>query len=132
MVKNGSKVGVRNFAGMNPMMNACECGNLEIAQFFIKKGCEIDMKDKNGRTSLMVAVAAKRRNVAKWLINNGADVKPKEDEKKKSALIYAAELGDKEMYDLLVQKGASQNAKDKSGKNAKDYLAEFEKANQKQ
>ena len=109
---------------MTPYLTASRGGFLDIVKFFVKKNIDLNTRDSYGHTALLLSVRHRMYHVTKFLLTlKGVDVKAKEEMQKKTAVHFAAEYGDKEIVDLLASKGASLNAKDKSGKSAKDYLA---------
>ena len=124
--QKGAKIGLRDMEGQTPYLIACRCGYLDIVKYFAKKNIDVNIKDSYGHTAVLLSTRHRNYNVTSFLLTlKGIDVKAKEEMEKKTAVIFAAQNGDKDIVDLLVAHGASLNVKDKSGKSAKDYLAEL-------
>ncbi len=75
----------------------------EMSELLITHGSNINHKDKSGNTALTIAVMFNRTELAKLLINQGANY----DE---NLLFRAARNGNKEVVEILINKGLSINA----------------------
>lgn len=75
----------------------------------------MDTEDESGWTPLLSAVSSEHTEVVKMLLETGrVDVK-KKNETGRQAIHYAASKGNLEILSLLLQSGASVNARDKYG-----------------
>ncbi|CAG0912187.1 unnamed protein product, partial [Cyprideis torosa] len=83
----------------------------ETAELLIQKGAEVNAKDRRGKTPLLVATENNHHSVVEVLLANGGDLNiANEDER---SPLHQAESA--ETAELLIQKGAEVNAKDRRG-----------------
>ena len=95
---------------MSDFFLACEEGNLEKVEEFIKQGHDVNKKDDRylgyGRTPLMYAAGEGRYDVVKCLIDHGADVSQK-NFANRTLLHYASEGGNLKVVELLLSTNES-------------------------
>ena len=100
---------------MDGFFKACEEGNLDKVQKYIKKGCDVNRNSEEtvsyGKTPLMCAASEGRFDVVKYLIDCGADVNEK-GYLKQTALHYASGRGDLKVVEALLSKGAEIDVED--------------------
>jgi len=88
-----------------PLMVACECGNIQIAEILINAGAKVNSKDIKGWSALTRAVFTNDIDLTILLIKNGALTTVK-DTNGKSVLDIAKEKNYKEIQEILEQAGA--------------------------
>jgi len=91
--------------------SAVQKGRRDIAELLIQKGADVNAKQKGGYAPLYYAISNKDLGMVNVLITKGADVNAGPH----PALHSAAQRGHSDIAELLIQKGASVNAKDKRG-----------------
>ena len=92
---------------MNDFFLACEEGNLEKVEEFIKQGYDVNKKDGiYGRTPVMYAAGEGRYDVVKCLIDHGADVSQK-NFANRTLLHFASEGGSLKVVELLLSTSES-------------------------
>ena len=95
---------------MSDFFLACEEGNLEKVEEFIKQGYDVNKKDKSygryGTTPVMYAAGEGRYDVVKCLIDNGADVNQK-NFANRTLLHFASEGGNLKVVELLLDTNES-------------------------
>jgi serine/threonine-protein phosphatase 6 regulatory ankyrin repeat subunit A/serine/threonine-protein phosphatase 6 regulatory ankyrin repeat subunit B len=112
LIENGADVNLCEcgLKGRSPLHAAAEYGNLEIMDCLIKAGANVNVLNSNGATPLFRAVTRDKTEAAIYLVQNGADVNICEGVfLKKSALHVAAENGNQEIMDCLIEAGANLN-----------------------
>jgi len=124
-------VDVRDKRGMTALHWAIQRAQGPAIKLLIDNGASLLRQDSEGRDSLMhAAVACAMSNdsqknffhdMSRYLIQSGADVAQK-DKNGAIALHFAAESGDSQLVDILVEIGGSPvNTKDDDGENALFY-----------
>lgn|GEM_PF-3234856 len=113
--------------GWTVLHEAAIRGNMEIAGQLIAAGADVNAETGSGVRPLHEAALSWKKEVAELLITHGALIDARteiHDEREhgvhggETALHYAAENGDREMYDLLVSRGADVTLTDASGNTA--------------
>lgn len=112
------------------LFHAIEKGHADIVKMLIKHGVDVNVKrtkDNSNETPLHLAARSSTLEIVTLLLKNGAEVNAKcneylEDEHR-DALSYAAERGNKEIVELLLDFGADMNNDDIIGYNKAVYLA---------
>lgn len=99
---------------LTPLMLSVDKNNIEMVKTLIKSGADINKKyRRSGYTPLMMALNDHKPELAKFLISEGADIKTQANDGT-TALIIAAGRS-REVFDLLLAKGADLNAKNDRG-----------------
>lgn len=93
--------------GWTPLHLAAHFGQLDVVDLLLARGAEVDARSRNAlaNTPLHAALAGKRRATARRLVERGADVNAIEAGGY-TPLHQAADLGDSEMAQFLLQHGA--------------------------
>ena len=87
-------------------------GDVEQIKMHIAKGADFNKADQYGYTPLKRAIEGHHAEAAKAIIDSGkADINAK-DREGKTPLIVAASMGEKEIAEALIAKGADVKAKD--------------------
>ncbi|CAG0902291.1 unnamed protein product [Cyprideis torosa] len=110
LIANGAEPNIANRYGTSPLHRA---KSAETAELLIAKGAVVDAKDKSGETPLFDATSSGHHSVVEVLLAHGAD--PNIISRTDGASpLHRARLA--ETAELLCQKGAVVNAKDRRGK----------------
>jgi ankyrin repeat protein len=109
LLSRGADINADNLAMMTPLFEAIRNAKDEMALFLIDKGADIG---KNGG-ALVPAALRNRTAVAERLIARGADIDQKKGEY--TPLGNAVRMGQFEVTELLVRKGADWNVRDSLG-----------------
>lgn len=105
LLNYGADVHVRNSQGETAFMFAAAYGRIRIMELLRRYGAQINICDKFKSTALMKAVCHKRKYAVIFLIQSGVFLDA-QDEKGQTALSYAAHIGEHELVELLIDKGA--------------------------
>lgn len=99
---------------LTPLNTAINNNLPEMIDLLIQSGADLNHSDfRSGYTPLMMALNDNKPELAKLLIREGADVKIKAKDGTTALLIAAGKS--REMFDLLLAKGADLNAKNDRG-----------------
>ena len=106
----------------NPLIRACQNGDLRAVKKLINEAIDVNFKDKNGYTALMYACTLGHDKIVKYLLNApGIDVNLK-NERGSTALMYACSEGnDKAVAFLLKAPGIDVNLRNSGGNTALIY-----------
>jgi ankyrin repeat protein len=100
----------------SPLHVAAQYGNLEIMDCLMNAGANVNVLDSDGVTPLSYAAAEDKTEAVFHLVENGADVNLCEGRfLKRSALYVAAQNGNLEIMDCLIEAGANLNVLDFNG-----------------
>ncbi|HOP64568.1 MAG TPA: ankyrin repeat domain-containing protein [Spirochaetota bacterium] len=103
------------------MASYCYGGNAKKVEYFLDKGAEVNHPDEKGYNALMWALRSVRkplesnsmRKQAIRMINMGTDVTHQDQSTGRTALMLAADLGDREIVNMLLSRGASKTPRTK-------------------
>lgn len=141
-----TKVDQKDPEGVSALMHAAMNGYLPVAQFLVEKGARISAKDDGGETALMKACKEGHMEVIQYLIDAQMAQKKKagplgggdaaaliasdrrrildaKDDEGVTALMKAAEQGEVDVVNQLLQEGATAEIKDDEGWNALMWAA---------
>lgn len=116
LVSRGADINARPGDGLSStaLQAACKQGNQGIVELLLVKGAEVnaDFGPHNGKGALASAVWSRNIEIVKTLLHHGADIDsvPNRRELRDRAyspLSAAAQLGDIQMLDLLLTRGAT-------------------------
>ncbi|XP_046585248.1 ankyrin repeat domain-containing protein 50-like [Haliotis rubra] len=97
----------RDNQGRTPAMYAAEKGYKKVVDLLVSKGCNLSVVDYLGRNILHFACSGDNEDIVKDLLSRGiADIDSRDDRGRPPAM-YAAEIGNKKVVDLLVNKGCN-------------------------
>ncbi len=91
--------------GVTPLLQAAECGQLPVVQFFVEAGCNPVVRNKDGRTPIHYASQNGHLDTVKYLTSNGRVDPSCQDKDGVSPLILAAECGHLPVVQFLVEAG---------------------------
>lgn len=95
---------------------ACFQGRHEVVQLLLEKKANVEHRAKTGLTPLMEAASGGYVEVGRVLLDYGADVNaPPVPSSRDTALTIAADKGHVEFVELLLQRGAQPDVKNKKG-----------------
>jgi len=103
-------------AGRSELHYAVVDRNLERVKELVRQGMKVNFADRNGWTALHFAVQNNDAETARFLLDSGAAVDPK-DSYGNTPLLTAVfnSRGNGELIELLRQRGADAESKNKSG-----------------
>ena len=110
LLNYGADVNARGPFGSPPLILASMGGNPEIVRMLLDKGAAVNIRGPNGATPLITAAMVNSPEVVKMLLDKGADAGT-QDILGKKASTYAAENGNTEVSDLLMQHERSLNTR---------------------
>ena len=114
LLENNDSVNAINKVGMTPLLYAAYYGNKDGAELLLKAGADINAKSKGGLTVLhWLAYKDNQKNVdlLELLLkqDGGTDFIHVQNQDGATALDYATRNGRKELVEVLLQNGASNN-----------------------
>jgi ankyrin repeat protein len=90
------------------MLECSDCDKGSMVRTLIKKGVQVDARDDLGHTALM---GCRTKAAAIALLDHGANVQARnEPDISSTALMYAQQIDNLELVQLLIQRGAAVNA----------------------
>jgi ankyrin repeat protein len=98
-----------------PLFLAALIGDAELVTALVEHGADIN-DAKGGETALHCAIAERHKEAATVLINKGANLNTQSIRRGLTPLHFlAGTLDDGELAELMIQRGANVNARDKQG-----------------
>jgi len=107
LIEKGADVNVKAVDGATPLHHVA---TTEIAELLIEKGADVNVKDRKGRTPLDFAVTGKRAETEELIRKNGG-----ERGEYKMPIYQAANIGDLETVEKLLESGTDVNQKNRQG-----------------
>jgi len=107
LIEKGADVNVKAVDGATPLHRVA---TTEIAELLIEKGADVNVKDRKGRTPLDFAVTGKRAETEELIRKNGG-----ERGEYKMTIYQAANIGDLETVEKLLESGTDVNQKNRQG-----------------
>jgi len=134
LLKRGADVDVRNKQGSTAFLLSCITGQKNIVKLLLAHGADFRLTNFKGQTPLMLASFYGRAQILKMLLSRtGLDDVNAKDVHEDTALIFAAQRGQQDICQLLIEAGARTSDKNKYNNSAKTYFAsakmEFNKYN---
>lgn len=121
LVAEGVPVNYQDMEKRTALILAANNGHTSVVEFLFSKGADINVADKDGMTALMYATRRSFNETAAFLLNNGADVNVQSRKKKITALMLASAWGNKELVQMLLDKGANPATRNIQGRDAAFY-----------
>ncbi|MDQ7797599.1 MAG: ankyrin repeat domain-containing protein [Candidatus Edwardsbacteria bacterium] len=115
----------KSIDGRTPLHNACSQGNINGAKALLARGADVNASASNGGEPLSLAVSRGFAELTDILIKSGADVQWVDSSSRRTLLHCAVIKGYGDIAGLLIEKGVVVNAKDRDGKTALDYAAQY-------
>lgn len=95
--------------------------DIEEIKRLIQQKAPLNAADKDGDTPLLWAASLRYETIAKLLIDAEADIDAQNDDEKKTALIIAAQTGQTDLAQYLLDHGADTRKRDAQGYDACDW-----------
>ena len=122
-IESGIDVTTTDAQGHTALHMAAYNGHSDIIRVLLKAGCEVDRRDAEGKTPLMHASSGDFADAAQTLLDADAGIDLVDSGEGFTALMTAAALGEKEVVELLLKRGANKDLVDIDGESAKDFAA---------
>ncbi|XP_072034633.1 uncharacterized protein [Amphiura filiformis] len=114
LVERGADIRALDVNNVSPMMQAAHCGFKDCVQYLLAMGLHVGIpfqkylsdKDNEGNTALHLAVGNRHIDVARALIERGAPVNCKKSTNGFTPLHQAAIIGEEQLAQMLIDKGA--------------------------
>jgi ankyrin repeat protein len=104
--------------GFTALLMAAYNGHSDVVKLLLDHDAKVDARDRQGKTPLLHACTGPFADAARMLIDAGADVNATEATENFTPLMTAAALGQKEVVELLIQRGADKSLVDLDGDTA--------------
>ncbi|TNN05010.1 Ankyrin repeat domain-containing protein [Schistosoma japonicum] len=120
LLENGSDINAHIETNRNTALTlACFQGRYEVVQLLVERKANIEHRAKTGLTPLMETASGDYVEVGRILLDHGADVNASPvPSSRDTALTIAADKGNAKFVNLLLEKGAVVEARNKKGCNA--------------
>ncbi len=115
LLKGGADVNGKNREGYTPLHIAAENGYEDIATLLIANGANVEVKDNWGERPFDLAARNGHAGIVKLLLDAGASLDNLKARYDWTPLINAAWSGQKDLVELLIQKGIDVNQKTSGG-----------------
>jgi ankyrin repeat protein/L-ascorbate metabolism protein UlaG (beta-lactamase superfamily) len=125
LISKGANVNESNESGTSALYNTTYRGNTEIASLLIDAGAQVNICSREGTSPLVNAIIQGYNEIAGLLINNNADLNFKDTILGRTGLHLAAIKGNSEAAEMMLEKGATVNAKDKKGHTPLYYAGKY-------
>ncbi|XP_062517074.1 protein fem-1 homolog C-like [Corticium candelabrum] len=112
LIDSGADVTHSTNSGSTPLRAACYDGHLNVVKLLKRQGSDINMPNKYGHTPLMIACYKQHDRVVRYLLNCGVDVNRQSELRGNTALHDAAEAGNTQIVNLLLEAGATVQRRD--------------------
>ena len=123
LIEQGAEVNAVSLPNSTPLHCACQHDSPDMVEHLLLKGAipSLKIKDRYGEyTPMLRAVQRGCKKVIVLLFKYGAD--PGETTKEGwNALHLAAKCGHRDLYDVLIKNGVSENSRDSFGKTPMEY-----------
>lgn len=129
----GGRVDDQDDNGFTPLSYAARNGRLSVVKLLLKTGgASANARNRNGSIPLYEALSGgtNRHSIIKELIPKTSPTEIEGLSTGKNCLIHAIKQQDADAVKLLIQHGASLEAKDATGKTARQYAKESDRVRQ--
>ena len=124
LLEHGAIVDARNNEGSTPLHVASQCGNAEVARLLLERGADIYVRNKTDQTPqhLLLAMCSNKKpdddvDTIRFLVEPDADVDAVDDNHS-TPLHRASYHGNLKLAQLLLERGANINTRNKVGQTA--------------
>jgi uncharacterized protein len=111
LLKGGANPNVKNKLETTPLLEAAFHSNTDVIKALLDAGADPNMAGADGQTPLMLVARGTNVAAAKLLLTKGANPNAREAQRHQTALMWAAANSQGPMTRLLVEVGASLDAK---------------------
>ena len=105
LLDRGADIDVQDNRGETALFKATRRHDTDKIRLLLEKGADVHLCDENGRDPLMIAISQNYENIAQTLLNIYEHVDAS-DNLCETALFKASSCGNKEVVQLLLEKGA--------------------------
>jgi|GEM_PF-1020308 len=116
------------YVGYTALMQSAKNGHTDVAKWLIEIGASVDFVGSDNKTALIIASLYGHIGVVEALLNASADVNATDKDQHTPILIALANVKSpirENIVTLLLAKGANPNLRNKTGKNALDYVFHY-------
>lgn len=96
-------------------------GNVDNVKELLRQGASIDQEDAEGNSLLQIALQKIHFDLAQYLIRTGANIEHRNKAGTTPLMTAAFACAERDVIELLIERGADLLAVDKKGENAADY-----------
>lgn len=115
LLNEGHDANVRNKCNRTPLHSAAFWGNVEAAKLLIQNKAEVEATGNSGESPLHIAAEHGYVKMVEFLISCGADYNRADNYFKNTAIHFAVQYGRTGVVQLLLEKGAKTDLKNKDG-----------------
>lgn len=108
-------VGCEQMTKEELLIYTAHIGYIEKTKELLNQGVDVNTVSNIGMTPLMMAVLRRKLEMVKFLITHEANIDAKRPEFGQTALMWAANGGQEQMVQFLVEQGADINMQDEKG-----------------
>jgi ankyrin repeat protein len=107
----------KNYKGETPLIVAIKTGNYGIVELLLEYGANPNIQDSDGNFPFNLALENREFDIAELLFIRNTDINMdlRDDDKNKKYLVLLSGYGFLNLVKLLIQKGVSQDARDRYG-----------------
>ncbi|XP_071095477.1 putative ankyrin repeat protein RF_0381 [Haliotis cracherodii] len=104
----------RKHCGLTPVMLAAVNGKLDVFNFLVQKGADLSIKHADYETILHMACKGGNTEIVKYALEQNIDAMSSNGMDGNAAAVIAAKRGRRDIFDLLVKKGANLTMKEEN------------------
>ncbi|XP_048238695.1 ankyrin repeat domain-containing protein 17-like [Haliotis rufescens] len=104
----------RKHCGLTPVMLAALNGKLGVFNFLVQKGADLPIMHADHETILHMACKGENIEIVKYALEENIDAMSSNDMDGNAAAVIAAKRGRRDIFDLLVKKGANLTLKEEN------------------
>jgi ankyrin repeat protein len=121
LATSGANINAKGELDNPALITATRNQDPEMVRFLLEKGADPNAEGAFFKTALDYAVKLGNLELARLLIDSGANINRKARSDGKTPLMVAAENGNEQMVELLLERGADKAIQDNIGYTAKKY-----------
>ncbi|XP_071095492.1 putative ankyrin repeat protein RF_0381 [Haliotis cracherodii] len=104
----------KKHCGLTPVMLAVFNGKLDVFNFLVQKGADLSIMHPDYETILHMALEGGNTEIVKYSLEQNIDAMNNEDLDGYTSAVIAAKMGRRDIFDLLVKKGANLTMKEEN------------------